>query len=246
MKGVILAGGKGTRLKPFTLILNKHLLPVGHYPMIYWPVLKLRDAGITEILIITNNNHLNSFIELLGKGEELNVSLHYKNQENVGGGIADALMNAKSFINHEKFVVLLGDNVFEDSLIPYVNKFQEQEKGARVLLKEVKDPSRYGVPRLDETKKSILSIVEKPNNPPSFYCVTGIYMYDQEVFWFMEDIYPSKRKELEITDVNNLYIKKNQLQYDILQGWWIDAGTHESLYRATQYVHEKPIKGENN
>jgi glucose-1-phosphate thymidylyltransferase len=153
MKGVILAGGKGTRLKPFTLLLNKHLLPIGHYPMIYWPILKLRDAGITEILIITNNKHLHTFHELLGQGEELKVSLHYKIQENIGGGIADALMNAKNFIYDEKFVVLLGDNIFEDSLLPYIKKFQEQEKGARVLLKEVTDPTPYGVPRSFEVRE---------------------------------------------------------------------------------------------
>ncbi|QGQ44732.1 sugar phosphate nucleotidyltransferase [Metabacillus sediminilitoris] len=242
MKGVILAGGTGSRLKPFTQVLNKHLLPVGPYPMIYWPIIRLRDAGINEILIITNNNHLNSFVELLGQGEELNVKLHYIIQRNEGSGIADALMCAKSFINKEKFVVLLGDNIFEDSLTPYVQAFQKQEKGARVLLKKVNDPTRYGVPQLDRTKKRIMSIIEKPSIPPSSFCVTGIYMYDHEVFQLIGAIRPSKRNELEITDVNNLYIQKNQLHYDILQGWWIDAGTHESLYRAIKYVYEDPIK----
>ncbi|MCS0673882.1 sugar phosphate nucleotidyltransferase [Cytobacillus firmus] len=242
MKGIILAGGTGSRLKPFTQIINKHLLPVGPYPMVYWSIFKLKDAGIKEILIITNHHHLDSFKELLGNGEELNVKLHYKIQTNNGGGIADALLCAKSFINSGKFVVLLGDNVFEDSLIDSIEAFQQQAKGARVLLKEVKDPSRYGVPQLDIENKAILSIIEKPINPPSSYCVTGIYMYDQEVFNYIEDIHPSSRNELEITDVNNLYIKKNLLKYDILQGWWIDAGTHESLYKAFQYVNQKSFK----
>lgn len=241
MKGVILAGGTGARLKPFTRILNKHLLPVGPYPMVYWPIIRLRDAGIKDILIITNKNHLSPFIELLGQGEELNVKLDYKIQKKEGGGIADALMSAKSFIGQEKFVVLLGDNVFEDSITPYIKEFQKQDKGARVLLKEVEDPTRYGVPQLDTTNKKITSIIEKPSNPPSSYCVTGIYMYDQEVFQYIETILPSNRNELEITDVNNLYIKNNQLEYDILQGFWIDAGTHESLYKAIQFMNEKPI-----
>ncbi|WP_374722732.1 sugar phosphate nucleotidyltransferase [Peribacillus tepidiphilus] len=244
MKGVILAGGTGARLKPFTRILNKHLLPVGPYPMVYWPIIRLRDAGIKDILIITNKNHLSPFIELLGQGEELNVKLDYKIQKKEGGGIADALMSAKSFIGQEKFVVLLGDNVFEDSITPYIKEFQKQDKGARVLLKEVEDPTRYGVPQLDTTNKKITSIIEKPSNPPSSYCVTGIYMYDQEVFQYIETILPSNRNELEITDVNNLYIKNNQLEYDILQGFWIDAGTHESLYKAIQFMNEKPIKEE--
>ena len=238
MKGVILAGGTGSRLKPFTNFLNKHLFPVGPYPMIYWPIMKLRDAGIDEILIITNKHHLSSFIELLGMGEELQVNIQYQIQRNVGGGIADALISAKDFINSEKFVVILGDNIFKDSLSPFVQAFQKQESGARVLLKEEKDLTRFGVPQLDELKTRIEAIIEKPSNPPSTYCVTGIYMYDPKVFDMIESIHPSNRKELEITDVNNLYIKESQLQYDILQGWWIDAGTHDSLYQANQFVYE--------
>lgn len=246
MKGVILAGGTGSRLMPFTLLINKHLLPVGPYPMIYWSIMKLRDAGIREILIITNQQDLYSFITLLGHGEKLQVKIVYEVQRNKGGGIADALLSAKSYINQEKFVVLLGDNIFEDSLCPYVQSFQKQEKGARVLLKEVKDPKRYGVPQLDLTKKKILSITEKPNNPISSYCVTGIYMYDHNVFSLIESIHPSARNELEITDVNNLYIKENQLEYDIIFGWWIDAGTHESLYKAFQYIYENQLKEDKN
>lgn len=239
MKGVILAGGTGSRLEPLTKFLNKHLLPVGPYPMIYWSILKLKEAGINEILIVTNKNHLSSFIELLGLGEDLHVNIQFKIQGNEGGGIADALISAKNFINKEKFVVLLGDNIFEDSLSPFVQSFQKQKKGAMLLLKEVEDLTRYGVPYLDKTNQKIKSIIEKPSNPPSSYCVTGIYMFDQKVFEYIETIHPSHRNELEITDVNNLYIQDGQLQYDILQGWWVDAGTHDSLYQANQYVHEK-------
>ena len=171
-------------------------------------------------------------------GEELQVDIQYQIQSNVGGGIADALISAKDFTDSEKFVVILGDNIFKDSLSPFVQAFQRQEYGARVLLKAEKDLTRIGVPQLDELKTRILAIIEKPSNPPSTYCVTGIYMYDPKVFDMIENIHPSHRNELEITDVNNLYIKESQLQYDILQGWWLDAGTHESLYQADQCVYE--------
>lgn len=236
MKGVILAGGSGTRLYPLTKCINKHLLPIGKYPMIYWPIYKLREAGIDQIIIVTNKTDLSSFIELLGLGEELNVRIHYSIQKKKGAGIADALMGARSFIGDEKFVVMLGDNLFEDSLFSAVQTFKSQESGARVFLKKVNDPSRYGVPSLDKNEKKITSIIEKPINPPSSYCVTGIYMYDHHVFPLIEAIQPSDRNELEITDVNNLYIKNNKLEYEILQGWWVDAGTHESLFKANQYI----------
>ena len=246
MKGVILAGGKGTRLKPLTSIINKHLLPVGPYPMIYWSIFRLREAGIKEIIIITNPKDIEDFISILGHGEELDVKLIYGTQQTEGAGIADALLCAKEFLHQEKFVVILGDNIFEHSLSPFVRAFQNQNKGARVLLKEVRDPSRYGVPAIDQVNNRILSIIEKPKNPPSSFCVTGIYMYNVDVFNYIEKIHPSDRNELEITDVNNLYIKNNQLQYDILPGWWIDAGTHESLYKSFQYVYEMLAKEENN
>ncbi|MBT2686897.1 NTP transferase domain-containing protein [Bacillus sp. ISL-47] len=246
MKGVILAGGTGSRLKPLTKIINKHLLPVGHYPMIYWPILKLREAGIKDVLIITNSDDIYSFIKLLGEGEDLNVKIHYKIQENTGGGIADALLSAKEFVKQEKFVVLLGDNIFEDSLTPYIKAFQQQETGARVIIKKVEDPCRYGVPHIETEQQKILSIIEKPSKPPSSYCVTGIYMYDQNVFDFINNIHPSYRNELEITDVNNLYIKNNTLRYDVLNGWWIDAGTHESLYKAFTYIQQSRNKEEMN
>jgi glucose-1-phosphate thymidylyltransferase len=213
--------------------------------MIYWPIMSLRDAGVTEILIITNEEHLCSFVKLLGDGEELNVELHYKIQKKEGGGIADALMCAKNFTKEEKFIMVLGDNIFEDSITPHVQSFEQQEAGAKVMLKEVKDPSRFGVPILDAVHKRILSIIEKPSNPPSSYCVTGIYMYDKQVFRYIDAIHPSSRNELEITDVNNLYIKNNQLKYDILKGWWIDAGTHESLFQAAKHIIQK-LKKEGN
>ncbi|MGA5688511.1 sugar phosphate nucleotidyltransferase [Cytobacillus pseudoceanisediminis] len=237
MKGVILAGGTGSRLSPFTRVINKHLLPVGPFPMIYWPILRLREAGINEILIITNKRHINSFIRILGDGKELNVKLFYEIQRKEGAGIADSLLCAKNFIDEENFIAILGDNIFEDILTPYVQAFLKQEKGARVLLKKVKDLSRYGVPRLDDEKKRIKSIIEKPVHPPSSYCVTGIYLYDKRVFQFINAIHPSTRNEFEITDVNNLYAMENELHYDILQGWWVDAGTHDSLYKAYQYVN---------
>lgn len=213
--------------------------------MIYWPILKLKESGITDILIVTNQNDLHAFIELLGMGEELNVSLYYQIQKNEGGGIADALTGARNFIGTDKVVVLLGDNVFQDSLVPHIKSFEGQESGAKVLLKEVKDPKRYGVPVLDETGRRILSIIEKPEVPPSSYCVTGIYMYDNQVFSFIEGIQPSNRNELEITDVNNLYIKNNQLHYELLTGWWIDAGTHHSLFQASKYIYESSTQNSN-
>ncbi|MBX9974032.1 sugar phosphate nucleotidyltransferase [Cytobacillus firmus] len=247
MKGVILAGGTGSRLSPFTRVINKHLLPVGQFPMIYWPILRLRDAGINEILIITNKKHINSFIKILGDGKELNVKLFYEIQINEGAGIADSLLGAKSFIDEEKFIAILGDNIFKDALTPYVQAFLQQEKGARVLLKEVKDLSRYGVPQLDDEKKRIKSIIEKPVHPPSSYCVTGIYLYDKSVFQFINAIHPSIRNEFEITDVNNLYAKENDLEFDILKGWWVDAGTHDSLYKASKYVNgEKTVEDDIN
>lgn len=238
MKGVILAGGTGSRLYPLTKIYNKHLLPIGPYPMIYWPILKLKEAGVDEIILVTNKHDLSNFIELLGLGEELNVKLHYVIQDSKGAGIADALMNVRSLVDGENIIVLLGDNIFEDSLTNYVKQYQQQRSGARVLLKGVNDPTRYGVPRLDEENQKILSILEKPTNPPSSYCVAGIYMYDQMVFDYIEQIHPSHRDELEITDVNNLYIKNNELKYNILEGWWVDAGTHDSLFQATKHTHE--------
>jgi glucose-1-phosphate thymidylyltransferase len=230
LKGVILAGGKGTRLYPLTKIINKHLLPVGKYPMIYYSIDKLRSCGITDILITTAKQSFGLFAELLGSGRDWNVNLSFRVQEE-SGGIAQALALAEGFIQpEEKFVVLLGDNLFEDSLKEQVKLFSNQKMGARVMLKEVEDPWRFGVPTIVNDK--IVEIEEKPEIPQSNYCVTGIYMYDSDVFDIIRNIQPSKRGELEITDVNNVYANQGRLTYGILNGWWSDAGTLDSLHEA--------------
>lgn len=238
MKGVILAGGTGTRLQPLTKITNKHLLPVGPYPMIYWPIKKLKEASIEEILIITHEEYIDLFKKLLNGGGDLGVSLHYKIQP-TASGISDGLAHAKDFVGNEKFVLILGDNIFEDSLRPFTQNFQKQRKGARVLIKKVDEPNRFGVAKLNEENQSIMSIIEKPNSFISNYIVTGIYMYGPEVFSYIDELSPSDRGELEITDLNNIYIQKSILQFDQLTGWWVDAGTHESLFQANQLIWEK-------
>lgn len=231
MKGVILAGGTGSRLFPLTKVTNKHLLPVGKYPMIYYPIYRLIEAGINEILIVTGKEHMGSVVNLLGSGYEFGVEFTYKIQDQPGG-IAQALGLAEHFVNGDKCVVILGDNIFEDNINSFVSSFKKQEKGAKVLLKEVSDPERFGVAELKGDK--IISIEEKPKNPKSNYCVTGIYMYDSRVFDIIKTLKPSGRGELEITDVNNAYIKDGTLTYDILKGAWTDAGTFESLKRANE------------
>ncbi len=237
MKGVILAGGLGSRLAPLTKITNKHLLPVYNKPMIYYPIETLVDAGIDEIMVVTGGSHAGDFLRLLGNGAEFKLKdLRYAYQEGEGG-IADALRLAANFVFDDRFVVILGDNIIEKSIRPYVDHFRAQTRGARILLKEVPDPQRFGVARLDGDK--VTEIIEKPKNPPSTYAVTGIYMYDPQVFEFIRGLKPSGRGELEITDVNNAYLQRGELQYDILDGWWTDAGTFPSLYRATQLVHQK-------
>ncbi|SDN59224.1 glucose-1-phosphate thymidylyltransferase [Paenibacillus sp. yr247] len=231
MKGVILAGGTGTRLWPLTKLINKHLLPVGKYPMIYYAIEKLRAAGIVDILLVMSKQSASLFTGFLGSGKEWGVKLTYKIQEEAGG-IAEALELAESFVHPgEKLLVLLGDNLFEDSLVVNVKEFELQPEGAKVFLKEVDDPGRYGVPVMDGAV--IKRIEEKPEHPQSSYCVTGIYMYDSSVFDKIKVIGPSKRGELEITDVNNLYADKGALTHHILAGWWIDAGTFPSWYEAT-------------
>lgn len=231
MKGVILAGGTGSRLFPLTKVTNKHLLPVGKYPMIYYPIYKLIEAGIREILIVTGKEHMGSVVNLLGSGYEFGVEFTYKIQDQPGG-IAQALGLAEHFVNGDRCVVILGDNIFEDNIRAYVDNFRKQPKGAKILLKQVPDPHRFGVAELVEDK--IVSIEEKPKNPKSNYCVTGIYMYDSKVFDIIKTLKPSGRGELEITDVNNEYIKEGILTYDILKGPWTDAGTFVSLRRANE------------
>jgi glucose-1-phosphate thymidylyltransferase len=237
MKGVILAGGLGTRLYPLTKVTNKHLLPVFDKPMIYYPLARLVEAGIDDILIVTGGNHAGEFLRLLGNGKEFGLKeIHYTYQ--VGeGGIADALKLAEEFVDGDKVVVILGDNVFEYSIKKYVDDFKKQKEGARILIKKVVDPQRFGVVSMEKGK--ITSIAEKPKKPKSNYIVTGIYMYDTEVFDFIKKLKPSKRGELEITDINNMYLKKNLLKYNILKGFWTDCGAFNSLLRANTLVAKK-------
>ena len=233
MKGVILAGGSGSRLYPLTKVTNKHLLPVGRKPMLYHTIEKFVKAGITQILIVTGVNHMGDVVQSLGSGHEFGCSFTYKVQDQAGG-IAEALGLARNFCGSSKFVVVLGDNIFEESLDHHVQAFNEQKAGARLLLTEVDDPERFGVATLEDGK--ISKIVEKPKEPESNMIVTGVYMYDESVFEFVDRCEPSARGELEITDVNNYYVGENQCFYDVLNGWWTDAGTFDSLERANQYL----------
>jgi glucose-1-phosphate thymidylyltransferase len=234
MKGVILAGGLGTRLYPLTKITNKHLLPVFDKPMVYYPLMKLIEAGIEDILIVTGGNHAGEFLRLLGNGKEFGLKeIHYTYQ--VGEkGIADALKLAEDFVDGDKVVVILGDNVFESPITRYVEDFKKQKEGARILIKKVVDPQRFGV--VSMRKGKVTSIAEKPKKPRSSYAVTGIYMYDARVFDFIKKLKPSHRGELEITDINNMYLKQGLLKYNILKGFWTDCGAFNSLLRANILV----------
>lgn len=231
MKGVILAGGTGSRLKPLTDVTNKHLLPVGRYPMIFYSIYQLKQAGITEVLIITGRDHMGNVMELLGSGYEFGLEFTFKVQDKAGG-IAQALGLAEHFVAGDRCLAILGDNIFEDDITPFVKSFTKQKRGARVLLKEVSDPQRFGVAEIRDDK--IISIEEKPKQPKSRYAVTGVYMYDSRVFDIIKTLKPSARGELEITDVNNDYIQREELTYNILKGWWTDAGTPESLFQANE------------
>jgi glucose-1-phosphate thymidylyltransferase len=234
MKGVILAGGLGTRLHPLTKITNKHLLPIYDRPMIYYPIETLVRAGISDILIVTGGNHAGDFLKLLGNGKDFGLRhLNYTYQEGEGG-IADALSLTEYFAEGQPLVVILGDNIFQGDIGKAVRNFRHQGEGAKILLKEVDDPQRFGVAELEGDK--IVRIVEKPKSPKSNLIVTGVYMYDNRVFEFIKNLVPSERGELEITDVNNAYIKTGQMTYEIMEGWWTDAGTFESLYRANTLV----------
>lgn len=231
MKGIILAGGTGSRLYPLTKVTNKHLLPVGKYPMIYHAIAKLKEAEIEDILIVTGKDHMGDVVNLLGSGKEFELSFTYKVQDEAGG-IAQALGLAEHFIGNDSMVVILGDNVFADSIVPFVRNFREQGSGAKILIQEVPDPSRYGVPEL--AGDYIVSIEEKPKFPKSQFAVTGIYMYDANVFNIIRNLKPSARGELEITDVNNAYIEEGTLTFDVLNKWWTDAGTYDSLMKANE------------
>ena len=234
MKGIILAGGLGTRLYPLTKITNKHLLPIHDKPMIYYPLQTLVNAGIRDILIVTGGNNAGDFLRLLGNGKEFGLQhINYTYQEGEGG-IAAALSLAEYFSDREKICVVLGDNIIETNVLKAVKDFEKQEFGAKILLKEVPDPQRFGVPEIRGDQ--IVGIEEKPLAPRSKLAVIGIYMYDSTVFNIIRTLKPSGRGELEITDVNNEYIRRGNLTYDILNGWWTDAGTVESLLRASNLV----------
>lgn len=232
MKGIILAGGTGSRLYPLTKVTNKHLLPVGKYPMINHVIAKMKQAGILDIMVISGKEHMGSVVNLLGSGYDYGVNFTYRIQDQPGG-IAQALGLCEGFAKDDSCLVILGDNIFSDDITPFVNRFIEQKNGAKILIQEVPDPQRYGVAELDGTR--IIGIEEKPKVPKSNYCVTGIYMYDSRVFEIIKTLKPSGRGELEITDVNNWYINEGSLTYDILKNWWTDAGTFESL----AYANEK-------
>jgi glucose-1-phosphate thymidylyltransferase len=234
MKGVVLAGGSGSRLYPLTKITNKHLLPIYNKPMIYYPIQTLVDAGIRDILIVTGGRNAGDFLRLLANGKEFGLThLDFTYQEGEGG-IAEALSLAEHFADGKKLCVILGDNIMEGSIRVAADEFRQQERGARILLKQVEDAERFGVAELRGSH--IIGIEEKPKKPKSNYAVTGVYMYDETVFEKVRTLVPSKRGEMEITDVNNAYIHEGTMTFSNLEGWWTDAGTFDSLLRATNLV----------
>jgi len=236
MRGIILAGGTGSRLFPLTKVTNKHLLPVYDKPMVYYPLMTLVNAGITDIMIVSGRGHAGHFLELLGSGAEFGVKLTYEIQEKAGG-IAQALGLAEKWADEDSVAVILGDNIFQDDVKSDVASFKD---GAKIFLKEVPDAERFGVAELG--KDRVLSIEEKPKNPKSNYAVTGLYLYDADVFSIIQTLEPSGRGELEITDVNNAYLKKDMMQYAILKGYWSDAGTFDSLLRASVLVQKNSLR----
>jgi glucose-1-phosphate thymidylyltransferase len=235
VKGVVLAGGTGSRLFPLTKVTNKHLLPVGRKPMIYHPIRKLLEAGIQEILIVTGVEHMGDVVTLLGSGAEFGCRFTYKVQDQAGG-IAQALGLAENFAHGDSIAVILGDNIFEDSLIEFVKDFSVQGDGAKIVLQEVPDPERFGVAELEGDR--VVSIEEKPKQPKSNWAVTGVYFYDGDVFNIIRTLKPSGRGELEITDVNNKYIELGKMTWGKFTGWWTDAGTFESLRKADELAGE--------
>jgi glucose-1-phosphate thymidylyltransferase len=236
MKGVVLAGGTGSRLFPITRVTNKHLLPVYDKPMVYYPIQTLVNAGIQEILLVTGGKNAGDFLRLLGNGRDFGLKhLNYTYQEGEGG-IAEALGLAEHFADGEKICVILGDNIIENDICDAVRNFTQQRQGAKILLKEVPDAERFGVAEI--RGHNVIGIEEKPKLPRSSYAVVGIYLYDATVFQKIRRLKPSGRGELEITDVNNFYIQEDTLTYELLDGWWTDAGTFESLLRANNLVSE--------
>ena len=240
MKGVILAGGLGSRLRPLTSVTNKHLLPIYDQPMIFYPLRALVEAGIKDILIVTGGNNAGDFLRLIGNGSTFGLKeVHYTYQKGEGG-IAEALGLAENFSDGERIAVILGDNIFQVGIAPHVDSYKRQAIGAKILLKKVPDPQRFGVAVFRKGK--VLAIEEKPKRPKSDYIVTGIYMYDAQVFDIVKTLKPSSRGELEITDVNNAYIRRGQMACDVLSGWWSDCGTFDSLLRASQLVSKEKAK----
>jgi glucose-1-phosphate thymidylyltransferase len=234
MKGVVLAGGLGSRLHPLTKVTNKHLLPVYNKPMIYYPIEALVTAGIDEILLVTGGNDAGDFLRLLGNGEAFGLQrINYAYQQGEGG-IAHALSYAEQFAAGDPICVMLGDNIIERDFVEAARSFAQQQRGAKVLLKEVPDPHRFGVPVFDRDR--IVAFEEKPKHPSSSYAVVGIYFYDARVFEIIRSLKPSARGELEITDVNNVYLSHHELTWSVLEGWWTDAGTFESLLLANNLV----------
>lgn len=234
MKGVVLAGGLGSRLHPLTKVTNKHLLPVYHKPMIYYPIEALVTAGIDEILLVTGGNDAGDFLRLLGNGEAFGLQrINYAYQQGEGG-IAHALSYAEQFAAGDPICVMLGDNIIERDFVEAARSFAQQQRGAKVLLKEVPDPHRFGVPVFENGR--IVAFEEKPKHPSSSYAVVGIYFYDARVFEIIRSLKPSARGELEITDVNNVYLSHHELTWSVLEGWWTDAGTFESLLLANNLV----------
>ena len=234
MKGIVLAGGLGTRLNPLTKVTNKHLLPVYNRPMIYYPIQTLVDAGITEILIVTGGRNAGDFLQLLGNGKAFGLKhLDYTYQEGEGG-IAAALSLAEYFVDEDLVCVILGDNLYENSVRESASDFIRRGHGAKIHLKRVENPQRFGVPIVDGDR--IVKIEEKPKQPKSEYAVTGLYMYDSTVFGIIKTLKPSSRGELEITDVNNAYVERNEMTYAVIEGWWSDAGTFDSLLRSNILV----------
>ncbi len=235
LRGVVLAGGTGSRLMPLTRVTNKHLLPVGGAPMIFHPIGKLRDAGIRDVLVVTGRDHMGDVIELLGSGRELGVDITYRVQDEAGG-IAQALGLAREFAGGGPVCIILGDNIFEDGLAPHADRFAAGEGGAMILLKKVPDPERFGVAELSPDGTRVVGIEEKPAEPKSSLAVTGVYFYDGAVFDIVRELKPSGRGELEITDVNNAYVERGDLMFGVLEGEWTDAGTHSSYVRANEFV----------
>ena len=243
MKGIILAGGLGTRLLPCTRVTNKHLLPVYDKPMIYYPLGTLVHAGIKEIMLVSGKGHAGHFLELLGDGRRFGAKFFYAVQEEPGG-IAQALSLAEDFADGGRVAVVLGDNIIEDNIRDYVDDFRHQAKGAKLFLKEVPDPERFGVAEVRDGK--IISIEEKPKQPKSNFITIGVYMYDNQVFDIIKTLKPSTRGELEITDVNNFYVNQGTATCKILNGFWSDAGKFESLFKAAQFIRDKELAKEKN